>query len=185
LLPLQILFLNLVTDVFPALALGFGEGERGLMRRPPRPAGEPILRRSHWLAIGAHGLLMTTAVLGALAAALLGGMSEPEAVTVSFLTLAAAQLWHVFDMREARSSALRNDVTRNPWVWGALALCGGLVAAATQLPGLAGLLDLRPIGRQGWLLVLVFSSSPVFAAQLARAVADARARLGPKRVAPS
>jgi Ca2+-transporting ATPase len=181
LLPLQILFLNLVTDVFPALALGFGEGERGLMQHPPRPAREPILRRSHWLTIAGLGGLMTAAVLGALASALRLGMSEPQAVTVSFLTLAAAQLWNVFAMRGGRSSALRNDVTRNPWVWGALALCGGLIAAATQLPGLAGLLDLFPIGGQGWLLVLAFSLSPVFAVQLVRGLAQARLRIGRKR----
>jgi Ca2+-transporting ATPase len=185
LLPLQILFLNLVTDVFPALALGLGEGERGLMQHPPRPAREPMLRRAHWLAIAGYGLLMTAAVLGALAAALVGGMSEPEAVTVSFLTLAAAQLWHVFDMRGSGSSTLRNDVTRNPWVWGALALCSGLVVAATQLPGLAGLLELRPIGGRGWLLVLVFSFSPVLAAQLARSLAEAWPRIGGKRTAPA
>jgi P-type Ca2+ transporter type 2C len=178
LLPLQILFLNLVTDVFPALALGFGEGERGLMRQPPRPAGEPILARAHWLAIAGHGGLMTAAVLGALAAALLRGMTEEQAVTVSFLTLAAAQLWHVFDMRGAGSSALRNDVTRNPWIWGALALCVGLIVTAVRVPGLADVLELRPIGSQGWLLVLVFSVSPVVAAQLARARAEAGFRPG-------
>jgi Ca2+-transporting ATPase len=147
------------------------------MQRPPRPAREPILRRSHWLTIAGLGGLMTAAVLGALASALRLGMSERQAVTVSFLTLVAAQLWNVFAMRGARSSALRNDVTRNPWVWGALAICAGLIAAATQLPGLAGLLDLHPIGRPGWLLVLLFGVAPVFAAQLARGLARA-ARIG-------
>jgi Ca2+-transporting ATPase len=155
------------------------------MQHPPRPAGEPILRRGHWISIAAFGGLMTAAVLGALAAALRLGMSEPQAVTVSFLTLAAAQLWHVFDMRRARSSALRNDVTRNPWVWGALALCSGLIAAATQLPGLAGLLDLQPIGSRGWLLVLAFSISPVLSAQLAHTLAGAWRSPKDPRTAPA
>ncbi len=165
LLPLQILFLNLVTDVFPALALGFGEGEKGLMQRPPRPAGEPILTRAHWLEIAVYGGLLTAAVLGALATALATGMTREEAVTVSFLTLAAAQLWHVFDMRAADASPFRNDVTRNPWVWGALALCVLLLLAAVHVPLLARLLELRPIGARGWMGVGLFSLGPMVIAQ--------------------
>ena len=56
LLPLQILFLNLVTDVFPAFALAMGEGERGVLKRPPRNPKEPILDRTQWLAIVLHGV---------------------------------------------------------------------------------------------------------------------------------
>ena len=55
LLPLQILFLNLVTDVFPAFALAMGEGERDILKRPPRDPKEPILGRAQWLAIVLHG----------------------------------------------------------------------------------------------------------------------------------
>jgi Ca2+-transporting ATPase len=58
LLPLQILYINLVNDAFPALALGVGEGEPALMKRPPRPAKEPILARRHWLAIAGYGLVI-------------------------------------------------------------------------------------------------------------------------------
>ena len=52
-LPMQILFLNLMTDVFPAVALGVGEGDPAVMRRRPRARSEPFLTRGHWLAIGA------------------------------------------------------------------------------------------------------------------------------------
>ncbi len=169
LLPLQILFLNLVTDVFPALALAFGEGERGLMRRPPRSAHEPILTRGHWIVIAAYGALLTAAVLGALATALTLGRSEGEAVTISFLTLASAQLWHVFDMHGDGAWALRSEVARNPWVWAALALCAALLLAAVSVPRLADVLALRSIGREGWLLVLAFGLLPVAAIQIARA----------------
>ena len=55
LLPLQILFLNLVTDVFPAFALAMGEGERDILERPPRDPKEPILGRAQWVAIVLHG----------------------------------------------------------------------------------------------------------------------------------
>jgi Ca2+-transporting ATPase len=62
-LPLQILFLNLVTDVFPALALGAGRGDPGLMKKPPRPSTEPILSKRGWYSIFGYGALITFSVL--------------------------------------------------------------------------------------------------------------------------
>lgn len=160
-LPLQILFLNLVTDVFPALALGVGEGDPSVMERLPRDPKEPILTRAHWLAIGGYGLAITLSVLGALALALAWlGMEEQQAVTASFLTLAFAQLWHVFNLRDRGSSFLRNDITRNRFVWGALALCSGLLLAAVYLPGLAAVLKVTDPGARGWILVVVMSLIP-------------------------
>jgi Ca2+-transporting ATPase len=165
-LPLQILFLNLVTDVFPALALGVGEGEPALMRRGPRPASETVLQRRHWLAIGRHGSVITAAVLGAFALALHWlELDASRAVTVSFLTLAFAQLWHVFNMREHDSGRVRNEITRNPWVWGALALCTALLLAAMWVPVLAEVLAVASPGPEGWLLVAGMSALPLVAGQ--------------------
>lgn len=162
LLPLQILFLNLVTDVFPALALGVGEGSRVLMREPPRPAGEPVLTRSHWLMILQHAAIMSGAVLGAMAVAIFGlGFDAAGAVTVSFCTLAFAQLWHVFNMRSRPRAILRNEITRNPWIWGAIILCVLLVLAVVYIPFLAGLLSLSAPGTSGWLTILGMSVIPL------------------------
>jgi Ca2+-transporting ATPase len=166
LLPLQILFLNLVTDVFPALALGAGEGDPGVMARPPRDPREQLLEARHWWWIGACGLLITLAVLATLAVAL-GALaaSEDEAVTLSFLTLAFAQLWHVFDLRGPGTGPLRNEVTRNRWVWGAVGLCVGLLLAAVHVPPLAAVLQIVPPRPEGWLLVVAMSVAPALAAQ--------------------
>ncbi|MEW5912250.1 MAG: cation-transporting P-type ATPase [Thermodesulfobacteriota bacterium] len=171
LLPLQILFLNLVTDVFPALALAAGEGSPGLMQRPPRDSTEPILTRSHWLAVGGYGLAITACVLGALALALHWLRMPPErAVSVSFLTLALAQLWHVFNMRHSQAGLLMNDITRNPFVWAALALCGGLLLLAVYLPGLSQVLRVSDPGPGGWLVVLVMSLLPLALGEAVRRV---------------
>ncbi len=162
LLPLQILFLNLVTDVFPALALGVGAGSPALMQRPPRPAGEPLLARRHWLRILFDGLVISAAVLGAMAIALLVlDFDTGRAVTVSFCTLAFAQLWHVFNQRDRSEAWLFNEVTRNPWVWLAIALCAGLVLLAVHVPWVAVPLDLQPPGAAGWCVVLVMSMAPL------------------------
>ena len=71
LLPLQILFLNLVTDVFPAFALAMGEGGPNVLGRPPRDPKEQILARAQWVAIVLHGLTLTAATFGALSLGLL------------------------------------------------------------------------------------------------------------------
>jgi Ca2+-transporting ATPase len=172
-LPLQILFLNLVTDVFPALALGVGEGHPAVMKRPARDPAEPILTRGHWLGIGGYSLVITAAVLGALALALNWLKMNPrQAVTVSFLTLAFAQLWHVFNMRDRGSGLFRNDITTNRYVWGALALCTGLLLMSVYLPGLSEILQLSPPGGRGWTLVAAMSLVPWAAGQLVKSRAQ-------------
>ncbi len=167
LLPLQILFLNLVTDVFPALALGVGEGGPGVMQRPPRPPKEAIVARRHWIAIGGYGFLITAAVLGALALAIhVLDLQNREAVSVSFLTLALAQLWHVFNMSAPGSGVFRNDVTRNPYVWEALGVCLLLLAAAVTVPVFAEVLDVSSPTREGWLVILAMSLFPLAAGRV-------------------
>lgn len=171
LLPLQILFLNLVTDVFPAFALGMGEGPTGILRRHPRDPAKPIIVRELWAEIVAHGLLITLATLGALIIARQElGLEGEAAVTVSFLTLALAQLWHVFNMRDYRSSPFSNSVTRNPLVWAALLLCGILIVAVVYIPAMAALLHLRPPGRDAWLLIIAMSVLPLIAGQIGKAI---------------
>jgi Ca2+-transporting ATPase len=167
LLPLQILYLNLVTDVFPAFALGFGQGDDKVMERPPRDPDEAIVARRHWILIAALGGAITLATLSAFALALFWlGLGTGPSVTVAFLTLALAQLWNVFNVREPDSGLLRNEVTRNPYVWGAIALCLGLVALALWLPPLAGLLKLDPPGGAGLALAVAASFAPLVLGQL-------------------
>lgn len=166
--PLQILFLNLVTDVFPALALGVGEGDRAVMEQPPRDPGEPVVRRIDW---GRIALYSSTIALGALAAfaVALTGLSLPQerAVTIAFLTLAFGRLWNVFNVRDFASSVFRNDITRNPWVWGALILCVLLLLAALYVPFMQTILRTVGPGVRDWSLVLVFSLIPLLIGQIA------------------
>ena len=161
LMPLQILYLNLVTDIYPAFALGAGEGEAGAMRQPPRDPREAVLTRRHWLSIIGYGTLIAAATLAAFGLGLAWlEVGEAEAVTMSFLTLALAQLWHVFNMRDPGTSPLRNVVTRNPYVWAALALCIVLIALAYALPPLAEVLRLVPLDGTAWTIVVAMSTVP-------------------------
>jgi Ca2+-transporting ATPase len=100
-LPLQILYLNLVTDVFPALALGLCEGGDKVMRRPPRHPETLLLGRRQWFAVFGYGCLITVTTLSAFWIALKHlELPYRDALTVSFMTLALAQVWHVFNLRE-------------------------------------------------------------------------------------
>jgi Ca2+-transporting ATPase len=165
-LPLQILYLNLVTDVFPAFALAMGEGERDILKRPPRNPKEPILGRPQWVTIVLHSLAMTAGTFGALAAARLWlDLDARSVVTVTFLTLAFAQLWQVFNMRHPRSDLLRNEVTCNPWLWGSLLLCTALLAAPPYLPPIAHVLHLVPPTPAMWVIILALSAAPLVVTQ--------------------
>jgi Ca2+-transporting ATPase len=166
LLPLQILYLNLVTDVFPALALGFGEGDEHVMRRGPRPPTESIMTPRHWRAVAAYGTLIGASVLAALWIATERlGLAGAPAVTVSFLSLAFSQLWHVFNMRDRRSPVLANDVVRSPWIWGAVGLCVVLLVMAVRVPLLATALGTADPGPAGWTVALATSLVPLTVGQ--------------------
>jgi Ca2+-transporting ATPase len=167
LLPLQILFLNLVTDVFPSFALATGEGDGDVLDRPPRRPREPIITASRWRTMAVYGAAIAASTLLALVAAEhLLGLDAGAATTVSFLTIALAQLWHVFNMRSGRSGVVRNAVTANRLVWYSLALCVVLIVAAVTVPVLATPLQIVPIGIQGWGLAMACSLLPLAGGQL-------------------
>jgi Ca2+-transporting ATPase len=165
-LPLQILYLNLVTDVFPAFALAMGEGDRDVLKRPPRDPKEPILGRAQWTTIVLHSLALTAATFGALALARLGlDLDSRSVVTVTFLTLAFAQLWHVFNMRHPNAGLIRNEITRNGWVWGALALCTVLLVVPAYWAPMAHVLGLVPPDAAMWAIILGMSLAPLVVMQ--------------------
>jgi Ca2+-transporting ATPase len=175
LLPLQILFLNAVNDVFPALALGVGEGSPNLMKQKPRDRSEPILARRHWMAIVLYGIIISLTVLGVFWLCLTRlGMEEEQAVTISFLTLAFGRLWHVFNMRDSNSGLLRNEVTQNRYVWLALLVCTGLLSMAVYISPLANVLQLVNPGWQGWGFILAGSLIPLVIGQILKAIIPQR-----------
>jgi Ca2+-transporting ATPase len=169
LLPLQILFLNVLTDVLPALALGVNKGSPSVMQRPPREPGEAVLTAKQWKAIAGWSALIAACVLGALAVGLMGFKAPQEtAVTMSFLTLGFSKLWFVFNLRDPGSGFFSNDIVRNPWIWAAIALCASLLLAAVHLPGLSDVLRTTPLTAAQWGTVLGISLVPFVVGQILR-----------------
>jgi P-type Ca2+ transporter type 2C len=171
LLPLQILYINFVSDIFPALALGLGPPRDDVMDHPPRDPSEPIVRRRDWVEVGLWGVLIATTVLGGLLYALFVlDLPDDEVVTISFLAFGLARTWHTFNMRRGGSGLLRNEVTTNRYVWVAVAIGVGLMLLAALFSPLAGLLRVvAPTSRQ-WLVILAASLVPLVVGQIARSV---------------
>ncbi len=164
--PLQILFLNLLTDVFPALALAFGAGPADVLDRPPRPKGEGILERRHWRGILNSAAVMSFGVLLAFGGARhLLELDEAGSVTVAFIGLGLAQLWHVLNLRSPVSGVLRNEILANPWLGGALLLCLLLFVLALYWPPLALVLGTAALGPEGLLVALIASLPTVILGQ--------------------
>ena len=165
-LPLQILYINFISDVMPALALGLSRSEYDVMQDKPRDVKEPILVRSHWYAIFGYGGLIAAAALGAFAIALtLPNIDTEEAVTIGFLTFGFTRLWDVFNMRSADSPVFINEITVTPFVWIAIIIGVMLLCAAVYIPVLATVLSVQAPDTTGWLLILSFSLLPLLVIQ--------------------
>ncbi|HET6991449.1 MAG TPA: cation-transporting P-type ATPase, partial [Bacteroidia bacterium] len=151
LFPLQILYINLVTDVLPALALGVTEGSDLIMKQPPRNTDEPIIDKKRWISIIVYSIVMAACCLGAVMTTHLTihkmEMWNPELCNnILFITLILCQLWHVFNMTlDSSISFFKTDVFRNKYIWYATAICLLLTVGVYKLPPVAKALSLyRP-----------------------------------------
>lgn len=150
LFPLQILFINLVTDVLPALALGvIGDGP-AIMQQPPRLASVPIIDRTRWKAIILYASVIALACIGAVT------MSHftihrteawnPELCNnILFFTLIFCQLLHVFNMGASGTSFFRSEVIRNRTVWAALVASALILVGLYEVPVIRTVLNIHPL----------------------------------------
>ena len=135
--PVHLLWINLITDCFPALALGMEKAEPDVMERPPRRPGESIFAGGLGLDVVWQGLLVTALTLAAyftgvrLQTGLWQVAQSGVGVSMAFLTMSMAEIFHSFNMRSQRGSVFALP-THNPWLWaamaGSLALSLGVLA---------------------------------------------------------
>ena len=167
LLPLQILFLNLVTDVFPALALGLGKGEEDIMEQPPRDPKEPILTRRDWYATMVYGLSISASVIGIVVYSNFVLKLNWDIINnMAFYTLVLAQLFNVFNMPKREESFFNNEVTKNGWVWAAIALSILITLSAYLVAPIAEALKLLPISIEQLGVTVLFAFGSIVLAQL-------------------
>jgi Ca2+-transporting ATPase len=170
LLATQILWINLVTDGAPALALGVDSVHGDVMRAPPRPRDEGVITRPMWRGILLVGAIMATGSLLVLDASLPGGLIEGlqdlrHAQTMTFTTMVFFSLFHVFNARSEDRSAF-HGLFANAWVWGAVLLSLALQVAVVHLPFLQRAFSTVPLTFRDWLVCAAVGSTVLWLVEL-------------------
>lgn len=158
--PVQLLWINLITDSLPALALGMEEAEGDVMKRKPRKASDGVFAGGMGIDIAFQGVIITILVIASFFAGmyfhnngviqlsmLTDGIADPEGVTMAFITLSMVEIFHSFNMRSRRASIFSMK-TQNKWLWGAAALAVVLTIVPVEVDFLAevfGFMTLDPI----------------------------------------
>jgi Ca2+-transporting ATPase len=170
----QILWVNLVTDGAPALALGVDQREQDLMSRPPRPANEPVITKRMWTSIVLAGIVMAATTLGMLDASMPGGFIEGDgdlryAQSMAFTTLVLAQLFNVFSSRSDHRSAFTHLFT-NRWLWASILLSLVLQFLVLYLPPLQRAFQTESLTAADWLRCLIAASAILWATEAAKVI---------------
>ena len=171
LLPLQILWLNLLTDTFPALALAVEPGEPDIMRQAPRDPRATLLSGGMIRATLVYGGLIAACSLAAYAWGASGeDGTGARASTLAFLTLAFAQVLHLGNARSGAPVLAPRRALANRWALGAVVLALALQLVAVYYAPLARVLQVRPPGAVDWLVVLTLALVPAVVGQTAKAL---------------
>jgi Ca2+-transporting ATPase len=176
--PLQVLWLNLITDVFPALALALEKSSPDAMKRPPRDPRLPLLNREFVGLIVRQGVLLAVVTLLAFWLGMRWYGSEGDglrhAVTIAFMTLAFAQVVHTFNARSQHRSAFDSYMFSNGWLWLAILGCLGLQLAAVYSPLLRRILGTVPLTAVDWALIATCALLPLVIVEAGKALTRAR-----------
>lgn len=171
LLATQILWINLVTDSGPALAMGVDPEVDDVMARPPRGIHDRAIDLGMWIGIGTTGLVIAVATLLTMDAFLPGGLipggtdTFEVARTAGFTTLVFCGLFTAFNARSATSSAFR-ALFANPWLWGAVALAVALQVAVVSWPPLQVAFGTESMDAAHWVACVAMASSVLWVEEL-------------------
>ena len=165
LVPVQLLWLNLVTDSLPALALGVEPVEEGVMDQPPRAPSAGLFSRGFSLRLAWQGLMVGGLTLGAYLLGLfhLGapGMEGAAANTMAFATLTLSQLFHAFNVRSEDQSLLAQGALSNPAMNKAFLAGMVMQLSVLLLPPLQGVFSVCPMDLTQWVTVLALAMAPI------------------------
>jgi P-type Ca2+ transporter type 2C len=174
LLATQILWINLVTDGAPALALGVDPADPAVMKEPPRSRTEGVITRGMWWGILLVGAIMAVGTLLVLDASLPGGLIEASgnmryAQTMAFTTLVFFSLFTVFNARSDERSAFFG-LFSNKWLWGAILLSLVLQAAVIYIPFLQQAFSTVSLSAGDWLFCAIVASSVLWLRELIKVI---------------
>ncbi len=174
LVALQILWLNLITDIFPAFALALEPSAPDVMKRAPRDPQESLLTLHFVGLIVWQGMLLSGVTLLAFGVGMHWHGTEGEglrqATTMAFMTLALAQVFHAFNARSQKRSAFTSRLFTNGWLWAAVGICLILQAAAVYVPLLQKVLHTVPPTLSDWGVIAACSLMPVVVVELVKVI---------------
>jgi Ca2+-transporting ATPase len=171
LLPIHILWVNLVTDGLPALALGVDPTDKDIMKNAPRIQNEPVITRRMGSIILAQGIFIAFCSLLAFWFVLYiedGGIERAR--TAAFIVLACSQLFHAFNCRSMRESIFSLGFLSNMKLVGATVISFILQMAVVYLPFLQVVFKTQPLGLHDWIMVIFISSFPLWAMEIIKLI---------------
>ena len=168
LLAIQILWVNLITDSLPALALGVDRPDPRVMGRRPRQQGEGIINRAMAIDIAVIGTIIGLGTFGYFYVALPSG--EEYARTMAFTALVAFQMWNVINCKAGNRSVLSRETFNNVYLWIAIAVSLALTAVIIYVPYLQGMFRTVSLGLHDWLLLFGGTIVLIVAAELRKAL---------------
>ncbi len=171
--PIQLLWLNLVTDGAPALALGMEKGDPDIMDQPPRPASEPIINRLMRTGIVVQTIAITAVTLGAYLIGLslwpsANGEINNTAATMAFMTLSFSELLRAFTARSERYPLLKIGVFKNKNMNWAVVISSVLLLGVLYLPFLQPIFSTVPLSWEHWQYLVPLLFVPAFAAEVTK-----------------
>ena len=164
LMPIQILWINLITDSLPALALGVDPRESDMMRRPPRDPKSGLFDPQSVRTLLTFGLLIGLITLTAFSIG--AGESVEKGRTMAFATLSLCQLVHVFNFRSLHRSVVGRRFFGNRPLLGAVLLSAALQLAVLLIPAAAAIFHVVPLDAEGWFYVAVLAVTPLFLGEI-------------------
>jgi Ca2+-transporting ATPase len=167
-LALQILWLNLVVDVLPAMSLAWEPGEKDIMKRKPRDPQQAILNKPFLLKILGNGALISLGALAVFVFGLSQDYSVETARTMAFSTMAFGQLFHIFNVREKNSFGLDKSIFKNPLLIPALLMSVVLQLLVVYLPFFNTVMETTPLNFYKWILILLGAIIPTAIIQIFR-----------------
>ena len=173
--PVQLLWLNLVTDSLPALALGMEPVEKTAMTQPPRGKEEPLFSRAFSRRLAWQGALVGGITLLAYGLGFHLTGTFAVANTMAFATLTFSQLFHAFDVRSEDTPLFRLGVLSNKAMNKAFLAGAALQAAVLLAPPLQGAFSVVPLALEQWGMVLALALTPLVVCELAKGLRRARA----------
>jgi Ca2+-transporting ATPase len=162
--PIQLLWINLITDIFPALALALEPPEEDVLKRPPRDPHAAIVDRGDYAELIRESGIITAGALGVYGYSVLRYGPGQNAGTNAFMSLTLAQLLHAYHCRSGKTSIFRSENRpSNRYLDAAVGLSGMLQVLAAFLPPLRRLLRLSPVGAIDIVAILAGAGLPLIA----------------------